>query len=212
MKPGPQEIAQFRGWLVDRIRSTKWQAYGGSDALARDWGAKLGVAPELLREAYELERAALNSSEFRKLTGQRTSQTRQDTPQVYLEFPEGAWDAWHDQCDRLHFRSSELLRALVNAYLLSDWEPEAVHMGSRWIWEGKVCKVRKLAERKHSRRERALVSRGAHDALAYRARHNRVSFQGLLRGIVLEFLLGRVTPIPIEAKRMFQDPARYLRD
>lgn len=206
MKNGQVDIDHFRTWLVRQVRTSRWFQYGRTPELAAQWGKRLGVAPDILQRAYALKKAEDDKRPFRELTGQRVNE--KDNPQLYVHFPEEIWLYWHDECDRLHLKSSALLRGIINTYLLGDWEP--LHLSHRWEWKGKICRITRLDRVAYSRKEACLVSRGAKEALQVRSQRQRVTLSALLRGIILEYLEGRIEPVFVDAKRMFEDALRYV--
>lgn len=196
-----QDIARFRDWLERSLRASQWWRFGKTAEQAKVWGPKLGLMPDVLMAAYQIKQEEDASGPYRRLTGPKVND--HDNPQLYVDFCKDVWDAWHDRCDHLHLKSSVLFRGLVNSYLLGDWEP--VQVGKSWVWRRQTYTK---ADRKL--REQCLVSRGAREALRVRAQRGRTTVQGLLRGIILEYLDGSVEPILVEARRMFEDPLRYL--
>jgi hypothetical protein len=109
--------------------------------------------------------------------------------------------------------SPTALRSLVHAYLLGDREPV---LDRRWKYKDDYYPV--VDQKKHRKEnksgwpwvEKALVPRGAMDALMRRAQRQGTHRPTILRGLVLEALAGRFTDVlAVSASAMFDDPDRY---
>jgi len=204
--------ATFRKWLVQRVSTTRWSRHGGSRENAEKIASDLGVTPEILMEAWQ-ERIA--RSKIKGVAQHRRKKINErDHPQMDLPMPKMIWELWMDYVDSAHLKGSDVLRGLMNAYLLGDWEPK--HIGTKWIWNGEVVPIPNIATyraengEKWPYIEKALVSVGAREAFRERASCMNSTMAGHLRGLVIDLLQGRCQIQPIDARRMFEDPMRYL--
>lgn len=170
------------------------------------------MQPDVLYEAYERHKAEAEAAGIQPALG--SANKYRGHTQLYLPMPEHLWGQWHDWAAEQGLTSPAALRSLAYAYLHGAWEP-------RWrskYWpgpDGRAMSLRHRAwEKEHKAlwpyTEKALVSRGAFEALTRRADRIGLSLMALTRGIVLEALAGRVVSVmPIDARAMPNDPDRY---
>ncbi len=206
--------AKFRGRVLRLLVATVWPRLdltraGELERLAR----MLGVQPDLLEEASALHDREKRAEGLRTTKG--VKRTEKGWPQLELDFPERVYDDWLTWCEMQAATPNALARGIIHQYLLGEWEPEST--GSTWFYKGKSFVLSKRQwEEKHRRawpfRERILVTEGVRSALHFRAARKNVSTMGLLRGLVLEALEGRLAGVrPMDARSMFEDPLRYTK-
>lgn len=203
----------FRKRLVRMLATTDWATRGATpDEIARH-ARGLGVQPEVLQAARDIVEKERKSRGLKPALGRKVSERA--WPQLEIDMPEKVFDDWHTWCELQQATSNALMRGIIHVYLLGNWEPAWV--SSHWRYKGKTLLIpRKGYEEKHHAawpfRERVLVTRGAMDALGFRANRTNVRFTAIVRGLLLELLEGRYkNVIPRDARSMFDDTTRYTR-
>jgi hypothetical protein len=202
----------FRHWLVEKLSGTDYAFRHIPDASIDAVAHQLGVEPEVLLEA----RLVVLERRLARGRGVGAGRARRGSGHYQLQcvFVEPLWQLWQELCELRGLRGSQLLRSLVHAYLLGNWEPEQV--STQWVWRGRAYGAGGSARYRyaHPFRERALSPRGARRALVRRAARLGTTVQGLLRGVIVATLEGqwaRAGSIPIiDARTMYDDEARYF--
>lgn len=205
--------AGFRRRLVGLLATTTWARVGVTKEEIVRHAQGLGVAPEILQAARDIVDRERTSRGLKPVEGPK--KTEAQFPQLEIDMPEKVFDDWHTWCDMQHSTSNALMRGIIHVYLLGDWEPAWV--SRHWRYKGETLLVpRKGYEEKNRAawpyRERVLVTRGAKNALIFRAARTNTNATAIVRGLVLEILEGRYRKVvPRDARSMFADTQRYVR-
>jgi hypothetical protein len=211
-----EQEARFRGWIIERLKETRWLGFIGDD-----WESvskRLGVRPEILVEA---QRSL--DEEYREL-GRHPKPLGQDHllrrmgPRCRCEIllPWEVYEDWLAYCRARQLSKSVLLRSVIHRMLSVPTQPG--HVGKGWIYRGqalKACCKRNIG--RGGKRGRLMTSisteltHGAHEALVRRARKSGVPCAGLLRGAVLDLLEGRTKQLVVMSRvdELWDDPTRY---
>lgn len=211
-KPNMEEKAQlFRYWLIERVARTLWAKPSRTHGFREKWAEKLGLDPKLMQDANRFLAEDARRRGRMPSMGQKVNEANH--PQITADPPEVVARVWEHVCDREQIRSSALMRSLVHTYLLGSWEPQWINRS--WRWRGRIYRV--PAEKYHQEhhaawphRKRTFISPGALQALKRRAEYKSTSQRAILRGLMLEFLEGRVKRLQIvSTQQMWNDPDRY---
>ncbi len=192
---------RFRRRLASLVARTRWAGLGRTDELARKHGEKLWLHPEALKAAYAIVAEERKRQGLKAVLSRRTKENASGLPQIAVQMPAPIGEEFQDWCDSHAMKPSVVIRALVQQYLCSTWEP--AYRGQDWFFKGRMYP-------RGGHLERSLITQGAVLALCRRAKRVNVEPRALVRSLILELLEGRIRSLkPIDARSMWDDPDRY---
>jgi hypothetical protein len=198
-RPQPAHYQQFRKWLVAQLVQSRW-SYPQTVSLS-ELSLSLGVQESVIEEALAARAALLQAR------GQVDGRGKKATPRVPLQvtMPEAISRDWKQSCLELGVNGAMLLRSLIFRLLTTHEKPTQIL--DRWVYQGKVHTV----PRGRFPAVRTWVPPGAEVAFDRLAREFRCRAPALLRGLILDYLGGRVTRLRVVTYlEMPGDPDRYL--
>jgi len=203
----------FRDWLVGKLADANWST-DMTETLAAA-AQRLGVDPSVLVDAKLLrDQRSLKSSlrtgrppTLRSIDG-KSRQVIPDIP-VRVHFPQVIYESWLAHCQVRQVPPFTMLRSLIHAHLLQEQPPTWIGRG--WNWEGRIlsCEGRATSEGSDWQTT-TRIGAGAAQSLALRVRDLHTNRESVVRGILLDYLAGRVAEPPLitSSLQMF-DVHRY---
>jgi hypothetical protein len=203
----------FRRRLIRLVATTSWPEEGKTADEVAGHAVRLGLQPDILIAARAVVEEGRSARGLKPFQGRKTNE--KDHPQLEIDMPEEVFHVWHAWCEHQQATSNAIIRGIIHAYLLGQWEPAWV--SSHWRYKGTTLSVpRRGYEEAHKAawpfRERVLLTRGAKGALKLRAGRTHTTPTAIVRGLMLEILEGRYRQvIPRDARAMFEDAERYMK-
>lgn len=200
----PGRGRDFRTWLVAQVAETKHARVPLADDEALNaLAVRLGLQPEVLIDAR-------NSVRVRGRARLRSSWKRDGVSKtLFVTCAREPFLAWQRHIHAWGIDSSQLIRALVYAYLTGSYEPPRERMSRYWIWEGKHVKT------VNGLFVQAVIKYGAYLALEERARRLDHTVSALIRALMLENMAGnfgqRGVLTIMDLRSMPEDPEYYLK-
>lgn len=169
----------------------------------------LGVTLSVLEEATALRRAQLvKEGKPQRRLGSRAL-LRDDYELVRLRMPDVIYAAWQQTLTALQVQAGALLRSLIHHFLLMPLKPR--HLSKEWVYQGKIYRSVGTLNQRNLGSTPTRITRGARAALDVHAAGLNVKTASLLRGLVTDFLEGRVQKMKIISfPEMWGDKDRYL--
>lgn len=203
--------AQFRRWLIGKIKRARWATFRSDDIDAI--AVRLGVQPSVLEEA----QAELNAERQRDGKLPAAIGTRQKlTKRRYLDLdmPKPVFEDWKRYCELRQVLSSTLLRSVVHTLLSGPDNP--TWTGRGWLYRGHRLVLESYFDSARKRKgwpwnAKTDVTPGSIRALTARADACGAKYTALIRGAVIDLLEGRTKRLNIvtTASAMWEDENRY---
>lgn len=211
-----KSFQSFRSWLIDRVSKTAFASYVIPDEQLDDRARELGVQTDVFIEARLLNKERHLKAGIAPSAGNK-KKAKSPHWQLELLMPPYVFQQWKAAAKSRGLDGSAILRSLVNAYLSSTFEPQAI--SKHWILHGVVYKVPSFGGwlREHGHRypyrERALIPPGARRALIIRAERRGCPPTTLANNLVMLMLNGLwahpgTLPI-VDCRSMYDDENRY---
>jgi hypothetical protein len=197
----------FRNWLVQKLKQTSAASRPDPARTLAEQAMALGVQPDVLalaqRELAEETRAA----------GRRPTLKDVKKRQYYtLSMPKEVWEDWQKYCELRRLESSVLLRSLIVSLLSGPKQP--TYTGLRWMYRGRRLTHEGSGEYRKAGKHWPYVARteltqGAYRALRKRADSSRATPSGMVRGMILDLLEGRLKRLRIVTPDLWDDETKY---
>lgn len=202
--PNPHsDQPKFRAWLVKQLTVSRWSAPVGLSL--PELAVELGVQLSVLKEACLLRDAELKRRGKGGLARGRRRYVGRDYSVIEVLMPPAVFSDWVLLCQALRVTPSTVLRSLVQHFLLDPKRPTVT--GRTWVYRGKT----EIIHHVDRRRAKTRLTRGAQVALDYHADRWSVPPSGVVRGVLTEFLEGRIRRFKVVSfGELWGDPDRYL--
>lgn len=196
----------FRAWLVKQLTLSRWSAPLDEPKVAL--AHRLGVQVAVLREAQALRDQELKKRGRAGVVRGRRRYIGHDYAEIRVWMPKSVHRDWLEVCGALRVEPSVVLRSLIHHFLLSPRRPTVT--APSWFYHGEQLPT---ALRKGPRQgAKTRIPRGAQIALDHHADGWGVSPSAVARGVVTDFLEGRIQRIKMVAfAELWGDPDRYLK-
>ena len=196
----------FRTWLVKQLTLSRWSAPLSEPEA--DLAVRLGVQLEVLREAQAIRDQELKKRGRAGVVRGRRRYVGHDYAEIRIWMPKSVHLVWLEVCAALRVESSVVLRSLIHHFLLSPQRPTVT--APFWLYHGEQLPT---ATRKGPRQGgKTRITRGAQIALDHYADGWGVSPSAVVRGVVTDFLEGRIQRIKMVAfAELWGDADRYLK-
>lgn len=199
---------RFRRWLIDKLKASRWART--SDEALSAMAKRIGVQPDLLAQAQrELDEDAKRRGRRRTQIG-APNRLRGKRRKVEVQLPERIYEDWVAYGKHRGMAPSLVLRGLIHDLLSGPRQPTKLertcfYRGKKYQLTGYKYGVKWPFMAKTD------VTEGAARALTLRAAATGTTVAGLLRGLVLDLLEGRVKRVTVisGANAMFDDETRY---
>jgi hypothetical protein len=194
---------KFRAWLVKQLTVSRWSA--PLEMPLGKLAIELGVQRSVLEEAIALREGELKRRGKGGIVRGRRRYVGNDYTRVQVLMPRNVHVDWLLLCKALRVAPGTVFRSLIHHFLLDPKRP--VVTSKTWLYRGETIPITGGLQLP----ARARVTRGAQVALDYHADLWNVSPTSLARGILTDFLEGRVKRLKIIGfGELWGDPDRYL--
>lgn len=194
----------FRAWLVKQLTLTRWSL--PLHLSEKDTAKQLGITIDVLREAQASRDAELKRRGHGGISRGKRRYVGQDYSIVEVRMPPSIDKVWRDTCQVMGLARATVLRSLIHHFLLHPTRPAVT--AQTWLYRGKVCPI---THAKMLAPAQTRITRGAQIALDAHAETWRVTTTGVVRGVITEFLEGRLRKFKIVSSgEIWGDADRYL--
>lgn len=192
----------FRTWLVQRVSEARIRK--SAKMSLEDQAKHLGIQPDVLLEAEAVRKKRIEDAGRQGYRRGVPSNTYYDgyTRRIKLYMPEQILRPLEAVCTARNIDFQDLARAAVQTLLSGPDNPR--YAGKGWVYKGKRLTPGRTLARCF------WVSTGADIALGLRAERAGVTKTGLVRGVLIDVIEGRVKRLLYtDLTSMWNDPSRY---
>src|SRR5580692_7533517 len=185
MNPHADQL-KFREWLVKQLTVSRWSAPLGMPI--PELCELLGVQESVLLEAMALREGELKRRGKGGIVHGRRRYVGSDFGRVQVIMPKSVHADWVELCKAFRVIPGTVFRSLLHHFLLDPKRPPVTTKA--WLYRGKVISIPGKSARLHAT---ARITRGAQVALDYHADLWSITPTTLARGVLTDFLEGRVS-------------------
>ncbi len=202
MNPHADQL-KFRSWLIKQLTVSRWSAPLGTST--KKLSIELGVQESVLKEAMALREAELKRRGKGGIAHGRRRYVGSDYSTVRVLMPRNVHTDWLKLCGALRVIPGTAFRSLLHRFLLDPKRP--IVTAKTWLYQGQVIPIADRLQLPACAR----LTRGAQVALDHHADLWNISPTALARGVLIDFLEGRVKKLKIVGfGELWGDPDRYL--
>lgn len=197
----------FRAWLVKQLTLTRWSAPLALSTA--ELAVHLGVQVSTLEEAQALRDSELNKRAQGGVTRGRRRYIGSDYAEVEVRMPRSLHAEWREFCAARQVEPGTVFRSIIHHFLLDPKRPSST--SRKWIYRGKVLPMDWMKKEHLKLKARARITRGAQIALDTHADAWGVPPSAVLRGLLMDFLEGKILRMKMVAfSELWGDAERYL--
>ncbi len=206
MRASDDQLA-FRAWLVKQLTLTRWSA--PLSLSTAELAVHLGVQVSTLEEAQALRDTELKKRAQGGVTRGRRRYIGSDYAVVEVRMPRSLHAEWREFCASRRVEPGTVFRSIIHHFLLAPQRPS--NTSRQWLYRGKILPMAWMKQEEIKLRAQTRITRGAQIALDIHADAWGVPPTAVLRGLLTDFLEGKILKMKMVAfSELWGDAERYL--